>query len=149
MQHFANTTYLENKVTQAETDLQRLSYSSDKTCFKLEDYYNRMMGCFNDLAIGGTQYALNEHQKIARFGQGLNNAQAVKYFVDIKTAWMASTNTNKNFDDFYNLFSSQLQQYHTLMDDVTQSHTRCINQLTTTGRSKGRGEQFRRGREHG
>ena len=61
VQHFANTTYLENKATQAEIDLQRLSYSGNKTCFKLEDYYNKMTACFNDLANGGTQYALNEH----------------------------------------------------------------------------------------
>lgn len=149
VQHFANTTYLENKATQAESDIQKLTYSGDKTRFKLEDYYNRMTACFDDLANGGTQYALNDHQKIAKFGHGLRYPQAIKYFVDAKTAWTASTDPNKNFDDFYNLFSSQLQQYCTLMGETPHSDTRCINQLSSNVRGRGRGGRYARGRGRG
>jgi hypothetical protein len=141
--HFANTTYLENKATQAESDMAKLNYSGDKPRFKLEDYYKRMTACFNDLANGRNQFTLKEHQKIAKFGHGLKNAQAVKYYVDAKLAWDSAPDP-KNFDDFYNFFSSKLQQYRNLMGEGSQPDTRhIVNQDASRGR--GRGGQFGRG----
>lgn len=146
IQHFANTAYLENKATQAESDMGKLTYSGDKPRFKLEDYYNRMTHCFNDLANGRNQFALNEHQKIAKFGHDLKNQQAIMYYVDAKSAWDVSPEP-KNFDDFYNLFSSKLQQYRTLLGDGTPPNHRHINQVTSRGR--GRGGRFGRGGARG
>ncbi|GFH50585.1 predicted protein [Chaetoceros tenuissimus] len=110
----------------------------------MEDYYNRMTQCFNDLANGGAQYAMNDHQKIQAFSQGLKNATAVRYHVDAKQAWDAIQGP-KDFDTYYNLFSSKLQQYCTLMGDGTHTDNRQINNVDTGGRGRGRGGRFGRG----
>ena len=44
--------------------------------------YNRMTKCFNDLANGGAQYALNDHQKIQTLCKGLKNDTTIRYHVD-------------------------------------------------------------------
>ncbi|GFH61776.1 predicted protein [Chaetoceros tenuissimus] len=136
--HFANDTYLQNKASQAATDLAKLNYSGDKLRFKLEDYYNRMTQCFNDSANGGAQYALNDHQKIQSFCQGLKNDTAIKYHVDAKQAW-DNIQGPKDFDTYYNLFSSKLQQYCTLRGDGSHTDNRRINHVDTGGRGRGRG----------
>ncbi|GFH62182.1 predicted protein [Chaetoceros tenuissimus] len=143
--HFANDTYLQNKAAQAATDLTKLNYSGDKEHFKMEDYYNRMTQCFNDLANGGAQYTLNDHQKIQAFSWGLKNATAVRYHVDTKQAWDAIQGP-KDFDTYYNLFSSKLQQYRTLIGDGSHTDNRRINNVDTGGRGRSRrGGRFGRG----
>ena len=79
-----------------------------------------MTQCFNDLANGGAQYVLNDHQKIQRFCQGLRNDTAIRYHVDAKEAWDAILEP-KDFDTYYNLFSSKLQQYRALRGDGTHT----------------------------
>lgn len=67
-----------------------------------------MTQCFNDLANGGAQSELNDHQKIQTFGKGLCTDKVIKYHVDAKTAWDIIQGP-KSFNKYYNLFSSKLQ----------------------------------------
>ncbi|GFH50692.1 predicted protein [Chaetoceros tenuissimus] len=106
--HFSNATYLQNKATQAVQSI------------KVELPAN-----------GGAQYELNDYQKIQRF----NTDTAIKYHVDTKDTW-DNIQGAKDFDTYYNLFSSKLQQFRTLRGDGTYNDNRCIKQVNTRGRDR-------------
>ena len=68
--------------------------------------------------------------------------------MDSKEAW-DNIQGPKDFDTYYNLFSSKLQQYRTLRGDNTHSDNRRINQVDTGGRGRGHGGYSGRGRGRG
>ena len=137
--HFANSTFLQNKATAASNQLRTLHYKGDRTRFKIEDYYTRITQCFNDLAAGGAQFALNEDQKVQQFQSGIEGSVAAQFHVNAKKEWHGFPVATRTFDSYYNLFSARLAEYRTMTSNNDSSTSNFQVRAVDTGRGRGRG----------
>ena len=152
--HYKNKAYLSNKATEAEQKLKHLVYKGDRTRFNMEEYYKRLTEAFSDLEHAGASHELNEHQKVSKFENGLQNAAAIRYHIEAKNEWERLPLMDQTFDTFYNLFSANFTKYKSLTNGTADDYTRSrrINAINTSnpGRGRGRGGRGRgRGKGHG
>ena len=159
-QHYANSTYLQNKATAANHAIQNAFYHGPRKNFTIETYYTIMINAFNDLNNAGPEYHLTDPQKIVKFEAGLQEDTAIRYAIDAKAAFDVLPINEQTFDRYYNIFSSMLTKYTTLM---TKSSTPNNNRnrgnppnfigSTSTSNSRtgnrGRGSRRGRGRNNG
>lgn len=84
---FVTTSTRNNKASTANATIVGLFYDENKRNFRLEDYFNRMNATFVYLEEAGTQYFLNEHQKIQKFEAGLHGNNIISRHIETKTTW--------------------------------------------------------------
>ena len=156
--HYANATYLQNKATSANAAIQNAFFHGNRRNFTIESYYTIMTNAFNDLNNSGPGYHLSEAQKIVKFEAGLKQDTAIRYAITAKTTFDALPPNEQTFDRYYNIFSSLLTKYTTLLTkNNSNANQRTnppnfignINTLnsnnTSTGRFGNRGRGSRRG----
>ena len=114
-QHYANDTYLQNKATAANHAIQNAFYHGQRKNFNIETYCTIMINAFNDLNNAGQEYHLTEPQKIVKFKAGLQEDTAIRYAISAKTTFDSLPANEQTFDCYYNIFSSLLTKYTTLM----------------------------------
>lgn len=144
--HYANRAYLENRATNANKAISNAVYHGPKRNFSIETYYFILSGAFNDLANAGTAHALNEEQKIMKFKTGLRDPNAIKFALQAKSSYDNLPEDQRNFDAYYNEFSSLMTEYSTLMGvKPNQTRTSQLNPFgsQSSGRGRGRGRSGR------
>ena len=158
-QHYANSTYLQNKATAANHAIQNAFYHGPRKNFTIKTYYTIMSNAFNDLNNAGPEYHLTDPQKIVKFEAGLQEDTAIRYAIDAKSTFDRLPTNEQTFDRYYNIFSSLVTKYTTLMSkSPSSSNTRnrgnppnFIGSTTTnpSNRHGNRGRGSRRGRNRG
>ena len=158
-QHYANSTYLQNKATAANHAIQNAFYHGPRKNFTIETYYTIMSNAFNDLNNAGQEYHLTDPQKIVKFEAGLQEDTAIRYAISAKTTFDNLPANEQTFDRYYNIFSALITKYTTLMtkgSSPTNTRNRgnppnFIGATTTnpTNRNGNRGRGSRRGRNRG
>ena len=61
-----------------------MSYCGDRTRFNIEE-----TEAFTDLSHVGPSHELNEHQKVLKLDNGLQNNVAIRYHIDTKISGMS------------------------------------------------------------
>ena len=123
-QHYANATYLQNKATSANAAIQNAFFHGNRRNFTIESYYTIMTNAFNDLNNSGPGYHLSEAQKIIKFEAGLKQDTAIRYAITAKTSFDELPINEQTFDRYYNIFSSLLTKYTTLLSKNNSNNNR-------------------------
>ena len=82
-----------------------------------------MTNAFNDLNNAGPEYHLTDPQKIVKFEAGLQEDTAIRYAISAKSTFDDLPANEQTFDRYYNIFSSLLTKYTTLMTKSTNANT--------------------------
>ena len=67
------------------------------------------------LELVGIAHLLAEEQKIVKFESGLKEDKAISYSITSKSIWDALPKNQRNFDLYYNIFSSIMNKHNTLV----------------------------------
>ena len=155
--HYRDESYLERKATEAEKKLKTLHYRVERPRFTIETYYTILNGVFNDLDHAGPQYALNDEQKVKKFEGGIQNKDAMHYYILAQAEWRALPAPQRTFDRFYNIFIAKFSKYKSLSDGTSTSTSTSSARINAVngrgggnrGRGRGRGRGGRgRGNYH-
>ena len=152
--HYRDESYLERKATEAERKLKTLHYRVERPRFTIETYYTILNGIFNDLDHAGPQYSLNDEQKVKKFEGGLQNKDALNYYILSQAEWRGLPIIERTFDRFYNIFIAKYSKYKSLSGTIggTSNPTSRIGAVTGQGgggRIAGHGCGRGRGRGRG
>ena len=150
LEHYANRAYLDNRATNANKAIANAVYHGPKRNFTIETYYFIMSAAFNDLDNAGVAHALNDEQKIMKFKTGLRDSNAIKFALQAKATYDGLPAAAKNFEAFYNEFSSLMTEFSTLTGQGKNANIRTasINASITNNNSRS-GNRGRGGRGRG
>ena len=118
--HYANSTHIENKATEANNILKNTVYLGVRRNFTIETYYTRFSTAFNKLSKCGRAHHLSEIQKIQQFDSNLKEAEALKFAISARKAWNALPLAQQTFDEYYNIFSADLSRFQKLSGNGNQ-----------------------------
>ena len=142
-----------NKSTEAKKNPKTLEYRGDGTRFNIEEYYKILRDAFTYLSHDGPSHKLNEHQKVLKSDNGLQNSSAIRYHIDAKNEWNDLPVTEQTFDKWYNLLSAKFIKFKYIKggtsEEYSKNKTIWINTVETVhggwGRFVGRGGFSSRG----
>ena len=143
---FVTTSTRDNKASTANVTIAGAFYDGNKRNFRLEDYFNRMNAAFVHLEEAGTQYSLNEHQKIQKFEAGLHGNNIITQHIEAKTTWDKLPFSQQTFQEYFNLYSARISKFNTLSSSSAHKQNRQITNINSFGRGRGRGRVNGRGR---
>lgn len=151
LEHYANRAYLDNRATNANKAIANAVYHGPKRNFTIETYYFIMSAAFNDLDNAGVAHALNDEQKIMKFKTGLRDSNAIKFALQAKATYNALPAASKNFEAYYNEFSSLMTEFSTLSGHgkTTGNRTASINASITNNYNRNNNNRGRGGRGRG